>query len=94
VQLAGGPLYLCRDYGDRFEAKPVATPAEFSQMHQFLRDRTPLLAFSPDYPSDGTLYAASMDRVFKSTDRGLSWTEVPRGAPPKRLYWPILKPPR
>jgi photosystem II stability/assembly factor-like uncharacterized protein len=94
VQSVGGPLYRCRDYGDRFEARPVEAPAEFSQMREFLRDRTPLLAFSPNYPSDGTLYAASMDRVFTSTDRGLSWAEVPRGTPPKGLYWPTPKPPR
>jgi len=94
VQSVGGPLYLCRDHGERFEARPVDVPAEFSQMRQFLRDRTPLLAFSPTYPSDGTLYAASMDQVFKSTDRGLHWSEVPRGEPPKGLYWPVPEPPR
>jgi len=78
VQLFGGPLYRCRDYEDRFEVIQLAAPAEFSQMRDFGRDRVPLLAYSPDYPSDGTLYAASMDRLFKSADRGLSWVEVSR----------------
>lgn len=85
VQLFGGPLYRCRDYKDRFEVTRLAAPTEFSQMRGFERDRVPLLAYSPHYPSDGTLYAASMDRLFKSTDRGLSWVEVSRrvGAAPE-----------
>jgi len=80
VQLIGGPLYRCRDYGDRFEVMRLAAPTEFSQMRDFGRDRVPLLAYSPHYPSDGTLYAASIDRLFKSTDRGLSWVEISRTA--------------
>jgi photosystem II stability/assembly factor-like uncharacterized protein len=76
VQTTGGRLYRCRDEGSRFTATPLDAPTEFSQMRQF-RDRAPLIAFSPNYPSDGTLYAASMHRLFASTDRGLTWSEVP-----------------
>jgi len=46
-------------------------------MWGFDRDRVPLLAFSPDFPTDGTLYGASMDTLYRSTDRGLSWAPVP-----------------
>jgi photosystem II stability/assembly factor-like uncharacterized protein len=92
VQSAGGPLYHCRDDGKKFSAQPIIPPAEFSQMREFERDRTPLLAFSPHYPTDGTLYAASMDRIFRSTNRGADWTELDRGKPPTNVPRPIRPP--
>ncbi len=79
VQTYAGEFYVCRDGEDGFEARAVATPDEFAQMRGFDRDRVPLLAFSSAYPTDGTLYAASMDRLYRSTDRGQSWAVVPSG---------------
>jgi photosystem II stability/assembly factor-like uncharacterized protein len=92
VQSAGGPLYLCRDDGETFTARPVIAPVEFSQMREFERDRTPLIAFSPNYPDDGTLYAASMDRIFRSTNRGVDWAELDRGKPPSTVRHPLNPP--
>jgi photosystem II stability/assembly factor-like uncharacterized protein len=78
IQVASGPLYVCRDGDDGFEATAVDTPLEFGQMRVFARDRVPLLAYSPDYPKDGTIYAASMDQLFRSTDRGATWALIDR----------------
>ena len=79
VQVSGGDLFLCRDYGDRFEAVPSESADsgyEFSQIIQ--RESAPLIKFSPNYDKDGTLYAASMHQLVKSIDGGKTWVEVPR----------------
>lgn len=82
VQIRGGKLYLCRDHEDRlevvFSAGMTDSEYEFSHMLGFSRDRVPLLKFSPNYDKDNTLYAASMEHLVKSTDRGRTWVEVPR----------------
>lgn len=92
VQTAGGPLYFVRDDGDRVTATATLPPAEFSQMREFERDRTPLIAFSPDYTNDDTVYAASMDQVFRSTNRGVDWKRLGGALPVPDTVWPV-KPP-
>ena len=44
------------------------------------------IAFSPDYPSDRTLYAETAEQLYRSTDGGDHWTviNVPLGATPLR----------
>lgn len=79
VQVAGGDLFLCRDYGDRFEAVPSESADlgyEFSQIIR--RESAPLMKFSPNYDKDKTVYAVSMHHLVKSTDEGKTWVEVSR----------------
>ena len=90
VQVGGGELFLCRDYGDTFEAVPSESADsgyEFSQIIQ--RESAPLMKFSPNYDKDTTLYAASMHELVKSTDGGKTWVEVPRPIRYESERWPV-----
>jgi len=78
LQRRGGPLLLCTkrpSQMDDMACDSVETGFEVS--HIVNRDMAPLLAFSPDYAEDGTLYAASDLRLMKSTDRARTWQPLP-----------------
>ena len=80
VQIRGGDLWLCGDQPEGF----VATPARLSEQRlefssiAWKRDRGPLIAFSPSYAGDHTIFAASIHDLVKSSDRGRTWTRIPR----------------
>ncbi len=81
VQIRGQELYLCRDYEKRFEAVPseaANSGYEFSQIRGIPREIAPLIRFSPNYSQDKTVYAASAKKFLKSTDSGMTWSEIRR----------------
>jgi photosystem II stability/assembly factor-like uncharacterized protein len=80
VQIRGGNLFVCRDLEDRFEATPTTAAGagyEFSQLI-FGKETAPLIAFSPDYVDDQTVYAASVQHLVRTADGGRTWEEIPR----------------
>jgi photosystem II stability/assembly factor-like uncharacterized protein len=79
VQTRGGNLLFCHDGPDGFETTPTgAADAGYEFTHVVRRDRDPLMRFSPDYAVDGTVYAASVNQLVRSTDGGMTWVEIPR----------------
>jgi len=79
VQMKRGDLFLCRDYGDKFEVASSTSGDSGFEFSQLLgRDSAPLIHFSPHYNQDKTVYAASMSQLMKSTDSGVSWSEIKR----------------
>jgi hypothetical protein len=79
VQMKRGDLFLCRDYGDKFEVASSTSGDSGFEFSQLLgRDSAPLIHFSPHYNQDKTVYAASMSQLMKSTDSGVSWFEIKR----------------
>ena len=79
VQIKRGDLFLCHDYGDRLEAVASTSGESGFEFSQLLgRDSTPLIKFSPAYNKDKTVYAASMSQLMKSTNSGISWSEIKR----------------
>jgi len=79
VQIKRGDLFLCRDLGDGFEAIPSESADsgyEFSRT--LFRDSAPLIKFSPHYNEDRTVFAASMQKLVKSVDGGMTWLKIPR----------------
>lgn len=79
VQVKYGSLFLCRDAPDGVQvtrSKAVDLGYEFSQL--IPRESSRLIQFSPNYGTDHTVYAASMNHLVRSTDGGMTWTEIPR----------------
>jgi hypothetical protein len=83
VHICGAGLFRSRDGGETFAAVPLPaagpmrpSPA-FSHMSQF-PDRASLIKYSPHYKNDKTLYASSMEDIFKSSDGGDSWEALKR----------------
>ena len=76
LQHAGGPLNRChQDESGYIDCSPVSSTRDFS--HMVSRDLSPILAFSPYYKQDGTVFAASMGHLMRSDDRGINWQRVP-----------------
>jgi photosystem II stability/assembly factor-like uncharacterized protein len=79
VQTRGGNLLLCRDGEDEFEAVPTsAADSGYEFTHVVRRDSISLIQFSPDFAEDRTVYGASAHELLRSTDGGMTWTEIPR----------------
>ena len=81
VQIAGGDLLIGRDSVDGFSSERSAARRgglELSQLRGFVRDIVPLVAYSPVYASDRTLYGSNGFDLLRSTDRGATWRRMRR----------------
>ncbi|MAT93630.1 MAG: hypothetical protein CME59_13615 [Halioglobus sp.] len=77
LQRDGGPLQRCEAPANNGTLRCEDVLMSASLQHIVERDLGDLLAFSPHYARDGTLFAAADFRLFRSTDRARTWTEVP-----------------
>jgi len=78
VNVKGQGIYISRDAGNAF-VRPSWGPI----------DRIRYLAFSPLYASDETIYAASDENLYRSTDGGAGWSVVSRPARYENIREPV-----
>lgn len=79
VQERGGDLLLCQDVGGRLTCKPSllrSSGGEFTHIIGF--DRAQLIAPSPVFTRDRTIFGGSGHDLLKSKDGGLTWTPIDR----------------
>jgi len=75
LQYAGGALHRCKaPVASPVNCEPVEGAPEFG--HMISRERDSMIAFSPYYEKDGTIYATSMSHLMRSRNRGKSWQQV------------------
>jgi photosystem II stability/assembly factor-like uncharacterized protein len=81
VQMRGGDLFVCRDESGaiRSDVSSVGRNGlEFCALASFVREVDPLVAYSPNYERDRTIWASDSLRLFKSTDGGRTFDGVAR----------------
>jgi len=81
VQVRGGDLFVCRDEPEGIVSEVSTAGAsglEFSALESFVREVDPLIAYSPNYERDHTIWASNSLGLFSSTDGGRSFSGVGR----------------
>jgi photosystem II stability/assembly factor-like uncharacterized protein len=72
-------VFTSRDRGNTFAYADVGLGGQTGQDFALIH-RMQSVAYSPDYARDGTIFASTTSRMFRSTDRGASWIESILGA--------------
>ncbi len=81
VQVRGGDLLVCRDDPNGIVNEVSSAGGnglEFCALVSFVREVDPLVAYSPNYERDRTIWASDSLRLFSSTDGGRTFDGVAR----------------
>lgn len=76
VSIRGRGLFRSTDGGSTFEPVAEELLADQAVLGSFYHPTTEPIVFSPTFAEDQTVYGIAEDRLYRSTDAGLSWTKV------------------